>query len=146
MSCGPVCGVSLVPVRKTQLRRLAVLVVGKHVSLDHQSEVRALLVQLARVVARAIESLLLACEGDELDVLAELETLARDDTGDTEECGRAGTVVVTAGRADAPERPTAVVVRADEDRLRRVLRAFVRAASQPEISSSTTHTIHRALR
>ena len=120
--------------------------VPQHVRLNHEREVRALLVQLARIVARAVQALLLARKRANLDVLPELDALARNDACDAQQRRRARPVVVPAWCAHATERPAAVVVRTDEHRLRRVLRALVRAAlSSVPILMQPAH-IHMATR
>ena len=92
--------------------------------------------ELLSVVARPIETLLLSGKCNKLNVLPELNALARNDTSNAEQRSRARAVVVAARRTDPAKGAATVVVCADEDGVGGVLRALIRAVSASSFSGS----------
>ena len=73
------------------------------------------------IVLRANQTLFLTSERDELDVRVEFDTKAFDRTRDSQKACRPRAIVVTAWSSRAAKRASAVIVRADEDRLGGIL-------------------------
>jgi hypothetical protein len=72
-------------------------------------------------MSRTEQSLFLTSECDKLNVRAELDTEAFDGACDSQKAYRSGSVVVTTWCPYAAKRTSAVIVRADEDRLGGIL-------------------------
>ena len=73
------------------------------------------------IVLRTNQALFLTSERDELDVRVESDTEAFDRTRNSQKASRPGAIVVTAWSSRAAKRASAVIVRAEEDRLGGIL-------------------------
>jgi hypothetical protein len=113
-SCGDSPAAGRQRARRRGERAARTRAVREHVRLDHEHEVLAGVLGLARVRAAAEEPLLLARERREDDVLLERDAGGADRAREREERGRARAVVVAAGRAERAERAARVVVRGEQ--------------------------------
>ena len=73
------------------------------------------------IVLRTNQTLFLTSERDELDVRVESDTETFDRTRDSQKACRPRAIVVTAWSSRAAKRASAVIVRAEEDRLGGIL-------------------------